>query len=174
MRRMSIPNPEIMHLIDAITRDNAVRLPGPPRGIAATADRPRRDRRTGVSGSAAIGFIIPIAILGTIAYTYSKPMPFRLATPRPTVHAAAAPLPVVPLPVAAAPVAAPMVAAHAPAPSRPRAPVVEPIEPTPAPTSGVDADGKAVHLTGAALEAALAEDRIKTRQLNLGELRDGR
>lgn len=165
-------------LIDAIARDG--RQPasqqGGPAASARTDPPPRAPsgRRSGIGGSAAVGFIVPVAIIGAATYAY---LGLRSA---PVVHRQDVPPPRIPLPppdVLPAVVADDRPAPAVPEPRRPKPPrpaaarirtrsppPVEVAAPAPEP-------GKAVHLTGAALESALAEDRIKTRQLNLEELR---
>lgn len=164
-------------LIDAIARDG--RPPATqPGGSTASArtDPPARapnGRRTGISGSAAVGFIIPVAIIGAVTYAYlglrSAPVPYHQDAPAPRVPLPSPdPLPAVVADDRPAPVP--------PTPRRPRPPrPAARIKARPTPPAEVAAPapepGKAVHLTGAALEAALAEDRVKTRQLNLEALR---
>lgn len=179
----SMASDDITALFDAITgnaRGSAeMRRSTPPLAISPS---PRGD---GVRGSAVVGFGLVLALAGTIAIGLREPDPAPLAAPivAPVVRAApiarVAPValaePVVPT-IAEAPRArqiAPMTAKRrAVAPRKPKIfladakRVVVPIRIA----AAEPADNKAVHLTGVALQIALAEDRVKTRVLNQRQL----
>lgn len=173
----SLTGETLERLIDAIARDRR-----PPTATVAPAAMPREDRidvaangdRTGIRGSAVIGFVIPVAILGGIVYAYVGLQPMQSIPGREApARRAVPPLPSMPRIVVQEVPPKPVASRHiAPSPPRRATPIEEPPETRVAaePPVSVPDSGKAVHLTGAALEAALAEDRIKTRQLNLEAL----
>lgn len=179
----SMASDDITALFDAITRgarsSAEMRPSTPPIAISPAP------RGNGVRGSAVVGFGLALALAGTIAVGLRDSGPAPVVAPvvraTPIVRAApvARPEPVVPaiaevLPRArpVAPIARMTAKRREVAPRKPKIllaeakRVVVPIRV--AATEGTD--DKAVHLTGVALQIALAEDRVKTRVLNQRQL----
>lgn len=180
----SMASDDITALFDAITGgargSTEMRPSTPPIAISPAP------RGNGVRGSAVVGFGLALALAGTIA------VGLRDSGPAPVV----APVVVRATPIArAAPVARPEPVVPAIAEVLPRARAVAPIERMTAKRREVaprkpkillaeakrvvvpirvaaaeGTDDKAVHLTGVALQIALAEDRVKTRVLNQRQL----
>lgn len=168
---------DITALIDAITAGRSVAVES-RRSPPPVATSPVKGRQRGVRGSVAIGFGVTLALVGMVAAGLRDAAPVAVDTPV----------------VSAAPVAPVVLAAPAPPPparavdpvrrvtARRVARVVVPRKPklrlaaakpavvAPRVARSDPSTQRAVHLTGAALQVALAEDRVKTRVLNQRQL----
>lgn len=194
----SMVSDDITALIDAITGSARVsvgmRQPTPPIAMLPAPAIDRRLRGRGIRGSAVVGFGLALALAGTVAIGLRQPALVPVAAPAPLPPAAPvaratsiAPAEPVILPT---PTVAPRASAVAPirrmtatrvdreiaprkatillaAPKRVLAPKLIAVA---EPAAAEPADTKAVHLTGVALQVALAEDRIATRVLNQRQL----